>query len=698
MKKWAIPWVLRIGLTGVMGAYEPISAHEKPEFTTLLDAIYSQQVAGVSYEALRENLWEFYQHPLALNHASREDLALLCILTDTQLHHFFEHLEKNGALLSIYELQAIPGFDLNTICQLLPFVQVPETYPTYTRALIKLGASQRNSYWLCRYERTLESKKGYQLDEKTDRIPYAGSPDKIITHFRYRHPQGWGLGILGRKHPGEAFTWHHATERYGLDVWDVYFLLENKQLLKSLVLGDYKVGYGQGLVVNAGFGINKSSDAIPVIRTNNLGIKPHTALSAYGLRGVAATLQWETTEMTTYYACTSLDGEVLEGSPPEHKYVERVHRDKSHRTEKEITGKAQVNEQVIGIALIGRTRANKAELGVNALHSHYAIPIRPKPTLGSAHSFEGQNNTNLGVFYRYLWQNFHFFGEGAICSSGGKAGLVGVVASLSSQVDTSLLLRHYAPTFYSPHGNAFRENSSGNSNEQGVYLGLRLRPLKKLTLDAYYDYFKFPAPTATIPKPAAGYDWLARATYQLGKPTLLLLHCKGASKARKVPRPKSKKDAPQEASPSVDNSKQYKCKAQFRHVIRGKVYLNSEARWSRYSWLEQTTWGYACSQSATYSKRRFSITGQVVWSDTDYQNRVFFYEKDVLYGRALSTPYHKQGIKCGIYVCYKPTPAWRVELKYAFTWHLNETSIGQGHEKTEGNTRNEIKLQIMVKF
>ena len=691
--------MLKIGLIGLMSVYEPVSARDKPEFTTLLDTIYSQQVAGVGYEALRENLWEFYQHPLALNRASREDLALLCILTDTQLDRFFEHLEKNGALYSIYELQAVPGFDLNTIYQLLPFVQVPETYPTYTSELAKLGSpSQQNSYWLGRYERTLEDKQGYQPDEKTGCIPYAGSPDKIVAHCRYRHPQGWGLGLLGRKYPGEVLAWAPATACYGLDVWAAHFLLAKKRLLKTLILGDYEVGYGQGLVVNAGFSVSKSSEAIPGIRTNNLGVKPHTALYAYGLRGVAATVQWGSAELTAYYAYTKLDGTVREGDAPGHMYVERVQRDGLHRTKTEIDKKWQVNEQVIGISLVGRTRANKDELGVNVLHTHYAIPIQPKPTPGNTYSFKGRDNTNLGCFYRYLWQNLHCFGEGAICASGAKAALLGVLASLSAKADAFLLLRHYDPAFYSPHGNAFRENSSGNSNEQGIYLGLRLRPLPKLTFDAYYDYFNFPTPTATIPVPSAGYDWLAKATYQLGKPTLLLCQCKGVRKTRKIPRPKSKKDDLQGATPAVAISKQYKCKAQLRHVIRNKIDLNNEGQWSQYRWLGDTTWGYALRQSATYKKGRFSITGHVAWFDTDYQNRFFFYEKDVLYGRALSTPYYKQGIKCGIYICYKPMPSLRVELKYAFTWHLGETSIGQGYEKTEGNTRNEVRLQAIYKF
>ena len=166
MEQWSTPWVIRLGLIAAMGAYEPVSAREKPEFITLLDAIYSQQAEEISYEELYENLWEFYQHPLELNHASREDLSLLCILTDAQLDHFFDHLEKNGPLRSIHDLQAIPDFDRDTISQLVPFVQVSETYPKPTKALGKPGSpGSQHSYWLGGYERTIEQAKNSKTEE-----------------------------------------------------------------------------------------------------------------------------------------------------------------------------------------------------------------------------------------------------------------------------------------------------------------------------------------------------------------------------------------------------------------------------------------------------------------------------------------------------------------------------------------------------
>jgi hypothetical protein len=63
----------------VMGLLGNALAAEKQDFDELLEAIYNQTEADVTYETLQERLWEYYNDPLALNEASRENLQLLCI-------------------------------------------------------------------------------------------------------------------------------------------------------------------------------------------------------------------------------------------------------------------------------------------------------------------------------------------------------------------------------------------------------------------------------------------------------------------------------------------------------------------------------------------------------------------------------------------------------------------------------------------
>jgi len=367
MKKVSVVLLISMGFVSSIWAVERTVTRN---FDELLEVIYSQWEEYVAYEALQERLWECYNEPLSINKVSREDLRLLCILTDNQLDQLFKHLIKNGPLISIYELQTIPGFDLATIRRLVPFIRIVTVLENYeSRSLWHKGLESKSDYGLVRYERTLEKRRGYQYNRKQHKVPYAGSPHKLFTQLSIKRAD-WALGVSGRKGAGEALTWNPAVQYYGLPNSRFYWLLNNKKGIKTLVIGDYAVGYGQGLILNAGFSMDKSSETIKVIRTNNLGIKPHTSVTTAAFRGVAITWQWQFMELTTYYSNIDLDASVKKTS-----YLKNVIRSGYYRTQGEIAKRKQINEQVIGGTIIYKDPIQGSELGINALCSQYSLPI-----------------------------------------------------------------------------------------------------------------------------------------------------------------------------------------------------------------------------------------------------------------------------------------------------------------------------------
>ena len=79
-------------------------------------------------DQLLQQLGYFQRHPLNLNMASTEDLSQFPFLTDLQISHFIKYRALLGKLLSIYELQAIPSWDLSTIRKLLPYIFVGSAF------------------------------------------------------------------------------------------------------------------------------------------------------------------------------------------------------------------------------------------------------------------------------------------------------------------------------------------------------------------------------------------------------------------------------------------------------------------------------------------------------------------------------------------------------------------------------------------
>lgn len=690
-------WLL-LCFCGVIGMHIPTYADDQLDFVTAVDELYDAALEDISYETLTDVLWEVYQQPIDLNTVTPLELSNLYILSPQQIDSLFTHLAKNGALISIYELQAIPHFDARTIATLRPFIAVAEVYPHYADGPSSLLIEPHYGSCLMRYERVLATPKGYVLNPKTGKMPYQGSPDKLVMRLKWKHHHGWGWGITGRKYPGEQLTWDPHTARYIFDVTSGYVSLENRGVLKKIIVGNYQVGYGQGLLLHTGFGGYKSADSMYVMRTSNVGLKPHQSFYNYGFTGIGTTLRWKAWEQTFYYAYNDIDGKVEEDAEGS-KYTYSVYRSGSHRTIGEITKKGQVNEQLMGTTVVYKPNDQDLEIGVNSIYTYYAIPIVNKYQ-NLDYKFEGKKNWNLGIFYTYLWHNIHFFGEGGFSKSGGKAGLIGAIAS-SAYLDLSLVLRNYQPHFHSFYGKAFGEGSGNNQNEKGIYVGMSIQPIKQLKLSAYYDYFYFPKPTVQITTPATGYDWRARLNYQMSKTILWVLQykekekCKHISKQQLVQKSDQLTDEDQKEEPGRNTN----YKLQYRHKLSRRFRIESEFQTTTYRFLQELVYGYGIGQKCTYTYKKVTVTGQVVWFDTDnYAARLYMYEKGPLYSGSRPIPYYKKGIKPGIVICYKPSAHCRLEGKYSCMWILNDDKIGSGNDLIMSNVQHSLHLQLIYAF
>src|SRR5688572_15177446 len=98
--------------------------HREIDLSQLSDNILGFQDLDANYDELYENLAQILANPINLNLTNAEELKMLYILNEHQIEQFFKYRQQSGDFVSVYELQAIPGFDLETIHKLLPFVKV----------------------------------------------------------------------------------------------------------------------------------------------------------------------------------------------------------------------------------------------------------------------------------------------------------------------------------------------------------------------------------------------------------------------------------------------------------------------------------------------------------------------------------------------------------------------------------------------
>ncbi|WP_332368852.1 hypothetical protein [Spirosoma telluris] len=130
---------------------------DRPEdISRYLQDLFPVQTEGIDYQSVYDALTQLYANPLDLNGASREELETTYLLSERQLNSLAAYRAEFGDLLSIYELQAVPDFDLPTIRRLLPFVTVAGT-PGLFGAL----PTPTDNYLIVRYEQVLEQQKGF---------------------------------------------------------------------------------------------------------------------------------------------------------------------------------------------------------------------------------------------------------------------------------------------------------------------------------------------------------------------------------------------------------------------------------------------------------------------------------------------------------------------------------------------------------
>ena len=112
------------------------------------------------FNTIFEQLEEYAEDPIDLNLVTDEQLKELGILNDIQIVDFLNYRIMAGELISTYELQSIPSFDLNTIRNILPYVTVRGNVNDYQLPITQMLYEGNNELYL-RWERVLEEQRGF---------------------------------------------------------------------------------------------------------------------------------------------------------------------------------------------------------------------------------------------------------------------------------------------------------------------------------------------------------------------------------------------------------------------------------------------------------------------------------------------------------------------------------------------------------
>lgn len=657
-----------------------------PDLQQIADNLPGLQDEETDGEDRYENLMQLLSTPHDLNKITREELRLLDLLTDAQIENFLLYRNEQRNFLDIYELQIIPEFDAATIEKLLPFVTVADPARAFNTSLLQRIFSPGHSYFVSRYERTLEKKKGF-LYAQSDPSHFKGSPDKLYYRLRSYQPGDYSIGLTGEKDAGEEMELKPGKNQWGFDFTSWHIQFRHKGKLRNIIVGDFQTQFAQGLLLGGAFGPGKGGESVSGTRKSNLGFLPYTSVNegAYQ-RGVAFTLQpFRSVNVSAFISHAARDAS--HGNSEDSLAATSFLTTGLHRSEAEIRQRRKVNEKNYGIVLQMEKQKLDAGIIINAIR--FSTPVKRTPTLYNQFTFEGAGNLNAGIFLNYRFQNLSLFSEMGHTLGAGSGGVFGFMVSATRNLDIAIVYRNYSRSFHTFYSNAFSENTQAQ-NERGAYWGWKYKMNRHYTFSGYVDMFTFPWLGYRRYAPSKGYEWILRTQYQPSKKASVSLLVREESKFRNL--------AEMQTLYRLGEGRRRNVTVHCDYGIGERIRFKSRVQYSNYTIKENTTEGWALVQDFSFAAGQLQFTCRHALFDTDhYDNRQYVYEHDAWLAYSLPA-YHGVGVRNYALIEFKVHKQLTIWFRYARTRLLNAEEIGSGPDRIEGNTRNDVKFQARFKF
>lgn len=483
-----------------------------------LESLAANTETSLDKEDLIKNLDQFARHPLNLNIADGEDLKNLLLLNDKQIASFLSYRQLFGAFVNKYELQAIPGWDIQTIAMLLPFVVIG---PSVSSGIPwkKLIENGQNSVLL---------RVGFSpgiKDQAEDLSKNLGSNYRIFLKYRYAFSNRLQFQWLGDKDAGEQFF--RGTNRKGFDFNSFHLQWKSKGLVQMLVAGDFTINMGQGLTQWQGLALSKSTDITSVKRESPV-IRPYTSSGESNFcRGLAMSLKWNNWQADVFVSRRKLSGNIDLDSINDAGHISSFNVSGYHRTESEVQKKDNIILASAGMTLGFKTATSA--FSMNVIFNKLSKAIRKRPEPYNLFESSGKEFLNASIQYSRGFKNLHFFGEAAIDGHLNNSMLAGAMIAMANNLDFSVVVRSMSRSYNSLFASSFSENQLP-SNERGIYTGLTLRGPPGVTTQLYVDYYRFPWLKYRVDAPSSGNEAAILIKFQPDKKTELSCRLKFETK------------------------------------------------------------------------------------------------------------------------------------------------------------------------
>ena len=643
------------------------------------------------YENLYDVLTKLHAKPLNLNTATFDSLKLLGFLSDKQIDNILDFRKKANLFTHINELLLVPGLAKDDVDAISYFVFI---YNKIKTSFDKLNFKNNKNEILLKYKQLFPKSDAYKIysreELKSDyaykckeNSRYLGPSFGTMIKAKLVGPKGLRYGFTCENDPGENYFTRNQKE--GFDYFSFWLCVKKNTWLKSLYLGDYRVKMGQGLLMWGGFSSGKSSQAVANEKAAT-GFHEHSSSDEVNfLRGVAVSLSPFKNIMCNLFASyKKTDASVSTDDMLEEEDIitAKLYKTGLHRSLNEISKKHKVKEKTLGASINWNTLYFK--LGTSCVYYDFSPNLAPGKYYYQEYGDPGNNRFLCSIDYKTSYHRFYLFGETAFSNNGSLASINGLRWT-KDIISLSLIYRYYQKDYKSYYASAFGEYS-GASNEEGVYCGLECDLIKNLSLNLYFDRFRFFSPRYRARYNNPGYECLGELDYKFDR-------------LRHILRYKFEHKAEDEnGKPGTKDKSELRYQLYYK---RNKTLeLRTRMSYSSYKKASVVDEGFFVSQDVILVSRNDNFKTQIrlAYFDIDsYNARIYTYENNVLYAYSFPSFMHK-GWRSYVNMSLKIKKRFTFYAKIGYSLYPHEESLGSNRDMTDGNSRLDITMQLRIKF
>lgn len=640
-------------------------------------------------EALREEIEEMLTEEqtqsispgkVNLNDLSFEIANNYLHLSDYQYYKLQSYLSEYGHLVSVWELNAVEGFSYEDVRRLSSMVKV-EHLRSGGGFFKNFFRKSKNSF-LYRYGQVLEKQIGY---DKSQAKHYLGSPMRMAFKYQFNSQDKFLLAISGEKDAGEQFF--KGAQKYGFDFYSGYLCLKDIGVLKKAVIGDFRLDFGQGLVMGSSLMSGKGG-GVGAVRHFAAMVKPVAPLNeGSALRGVAVTVGNYHYTGSVFAGYRNYDGNLSADEDSALVFTGSLTNSGYHRTEAEQEKSNNLRSWVFGADFLYRHRIFK--IGTRVVYTLFNRQVLPSDRPYQKYNFAGKGMLNVGADYQLIIKKVVLFGEAAASGNGGWALLQGALFSLSPGASFAVLAHYYDKKYI-----ALQRSSSGSAKgEWGLYLTSQLVLNPKMEMNFYYDYSRFTWLQYRVDAPSQ--------TMQAGVNLIVFAGRKTKIAMKYHYKYKQKNQMGELLVNEVESFHSSKIRvildSQPLDLLQLKTEVDYLFNHSRLMAYRHDGLLIYQDVGVDWKKTGLSFHFRLAFFDTDtYEERLYAYEHDLYQSFTINSHYDR-GCRAFLLVGYNYR-CFHFWLKLSQTYYLDKEEIGSGMDLIEGKHKTELKAQVMLKW